>query len=104
MSLGLTRGSVVAVIGTDSVGVGQTDSGIGEGYVDCCVGSVLLLVGVGSFCNFCGNLSAFCFFLGRRYDGSVFSTSADSGIGLVGGETGTEVDGETGPVASETSD
>ena len=43
VSLGLTRGSVVAVVGTDSVGVGWTDSGIGEGCVDCGVGSVLLL-------------------------------------------------------------
>ena len=34
-------------------------------------------------------------------DGSVCSTDADSGIGSVGGETGTEVDGGTG-VASRT--
>ena len=86
----------MAITGTDSVGVGQTDSGIGEGFVDCCVGSVLLLFDVGSFCNFCGNLPAFSFFLGRRCDGSVCSTGVNSSIGSVGGETGTEVDGGTG--------
>ena len=71
----------MAVIGTNSVGVGRTDSRIGEGCVDYCVGSVLLLFGVGSFCNFCGNLRAFYFILGWHCDVAVFSTSAFSGIG-----------------------
>ena len=92
----------MAVIGTNSVGVGRTDSRIGEGCVDYCVGSVLLLFGVGSFCNFCGNLRAFCFILGRRCDVSVCSTGVNSGIGSLGGDMGTESDGGIG-VASGTS-
>ena len=96
VSLGLTRGSVVAVTVTESVGVGRTDSGIGEGCVDCGVGSILLLFEAGSFCNFCGNLPALCFFLGRRCDGSVCSRGTPSGIGSVVGGMGTEVVGETG--------
>ena len=91
LSLGLTRGSVVDVAGTDSLGVGWTDFGIGEGGVDFGVGSVLLLFEAGSFCNFCGNLPALCFFHGRRCDGFVCSIGAHFGIGSMGGETGTEV-------------
>ena len=45
----------MVVMGTKSVGEGRTDSGIGEGCVGCCVGSVLLLFSVGSFYFFCGN-------------------------------------------------
>ena len=52
VSLGLTRGSFVAVTSTDSVGVGCPDSGFGEVSVGSCLGSVLLF-GVGYFCNFC---------------------------------------------------
>ena len=91
----------MAVARTDSVGVGWTDSGIGEGCVDCGVGSILLLFEAGSFCNFCGNLPALCFFLGQRCDSSVCSIGTPSGIGSVVGGMGTEVVGETS-VASET--
>ena len=60
MSLGLTRGSVVVVMGTESVGEGRTDSGIGASCVVYC--SVLLLFGVGSFCFFCGTVEPFASF------------------------------------------
>ena len=82
-------------------GEGCGNCGIGEGCVDCDVGSVLLLFEAGSFCNFCGNLPALCFFLGRSCDGLVCSIGTPSGIGLVGSGMGTEVVGETG-VASGT--
>ena len=55
---------------------------------------VLLLFEVGSFCNFCGNLPALCFFRGRRCDGSVCSIGTVSGIGSVVGGMCIEVVGE----------
>ena len=91
----------MVVVGSDSVGVGWAESGIGEGCVDCGVGSILLLFEVGSFRNFCVNLPALCFFRGRCCDGSVCSIGTLSGIGSVVGGMGTEVVGETS-VASET--
>ena len=91
----------MVVVGPDSIGVEWADSGIGEGCVDCGVGSILLLFEAGSFCNFCGNLPSLFFFLGQRCDGLVCSIGTFSGIGSVVGGMGTEVVGETG-VASET--
>ena len=91
----------MVVVGPDSIGVEWADSGIGEGCVDCGVGSILLLFEAGSFCNFCGNLPVLCFFLGRCYDGSVCSVVTPSGISSVAGGMGTEVVGEMS-VASRT--
>ena len=80
----------MVVTGTELVGEGCTDSGIREGCVGCCVSSVLLLFGVGSFYFCCGNLEPSASFLVAIV---VCSIGANSGIGSVGGEMGTKSGG-----------